>query len=172
MRKLNMEELGRLSKSAYAAAADARVTIVLDNIRSLHNVGSIFRSADGFGVHTLHLCGYTGKPPHPEIRKTALGADETVTWQYHPDIATLLLQLKSEGYKLIALEQTDQSIALTDFKMGTEQAYAFILGNEVEGVQQKALEICDASIEIPQLGSKHSLNVSVAAGILMYALRN
>lgn len=172
MRKLTMEELGRLSKTAYPASANTRITIVLDNIRSLHNVGSVFRSADGFGIHTLYLCGYTGCPPHAEIRKTALGADETVTWAYHKDITALLHILKEEGYYIVALEQTEGSIRLPEFKMEADKSYAFILGNEVEGVQQAALNLCDASVEIPQFGSKHSLNVSVAAGILMYALSN
>jgi len=171
MRKLSMNELGRLNPKAYLNTPKFPVCLVLDNIRSLHNVGSVFRSADGFGIEKIWLCGYTGTPPNPEIRKTALGATDTVAWEYRKNISELLSELIAEGYTCIAVEQTDKSQQLADFVPDEQRKYAFILGNEVEGVQQAVLDVCESGIEIPQFGTKHSLNVSVAAGILMYALR-
>lgn len=165
-----MEELGRMEADVFRESPKMPVTIVLDNIRSLHNVGSVFRSADGFGAEKIWLCGYTGTPPHPEIRKTALGATETVRWESRKDIQEVLSELKAEGYQLIAIEQTSESISLPDFTLQNDSKLAIILGNEVEGVQESALALCDSAIEIPQYGTKHSLNVSVAAGILLYTL--
>ena len=166
MRKLSMEELHRLSKEAYEKVGKLPVVIVLDNIRSLSNVGAVFRSADAFRIGEIFLCGITACPPHREIHKTALGADETVKWRYFKTTEAACQELKSMGYKIIAVEQVEGSVMLQDFK--AEPFSAFILGNEVEGIGDVALQYCDAAVEIPQEGTKHSLNVSVCAGILMW----
>ncbi len=167
MRKLGMEELGRLSKEAFSAVDKLPVIIVLDNIRSLSNVGSVFRTADAFRMGELYLCGITACPPHREIHKTALGADETVKWRYFESTADACKELKKQGYKIYAVEQVSGSTSLQDFHF--EAQSALILGNEVEGVDDKALEFCDGAIEIPQEGTKHSLNVSVCAGIVIWS---
>jgi len=167
MRKWNMEELGRKSVEAFKQAGKIPVILVLDNIRSMHNVGSIFRSADAFLIESIYLCGYTPQPPHRDINKTALGATETVNWKYFTTTAEALQSLKNEQYTIYAIEQAEGSISLEHFKLG-ECKTAFVLGNEVEGVADSVLELCDGCIEIPQLGSKHSLNVSVAAGIVLW----
>lgn len=167
MRKWNMEELGRKSVEAFKEANKTPVVLVLDNIRSMHNVGSIFRSADAFLIEAIYLCGYTPQPPHRDIHKTALGATETVNWKYFATTKEALQSLKNEQYTIYAIEQAEGSITLEQFQL-TSLKSAFILGNEVEGVSDNALAFCDACIEIPQLGSKHSLNVSVAAGIVLW----
>lgn len=166
MRKLSMEELHRLSKEQYEATEKFPVVMVLDNIRSLSNVGAVFRSADAFRIGEIFLCGITACPPHREIHKTALGADETVKWRYFETTEEACQVLKSSGYTLYAVEQVEGSVLLQDFK--ARPCSAFILGNEVEGVSDTVLPFCDAAIEIPQEGTKHSLNVSVCAGILMW----
>ena len=166
MRKLSMEELHRLSKEAYGTVDKLPVVVVLDNIRSLSNVGAVFRSADAFRVGELFLCGITACPPHREIHKTALGADETVKWRYFETTEDACRELKSMGYRIYAVEQVEGSVMLQDFK--AEPNSAFVLGNEVEGVGDSTLPLCDAAVEIPQEGTKHSLNVSVCAGILMW----
>lgn len=168
MRKLRMDELGRLSPGAYRAARKRPLLLVLENIRSMHNVGSIFRTADAFLVEKLCLCGYTPRPPHRDIYKTALGATDTVLWEHFDQTVPLLLHLRQQGYKVLALEQTAGSIGLQSFRPLPEEKIAFILGNEVDGVSESALACCDGSVEIPQFGSKHSLNVSVAAGLVLW----
>ena len=168
MRKLSMEELNRLSKDQYKEAAKLPVVVVLDNIRSLSNVGSVFRSADAFRIGELFLCGITACPPHREIHKTALGADETVPWRYFTTTAEACEELRSMGYRIFAVEQVEGSVMLQDFM--AEPNMAFILGNEVDGVSDEALPYCDGAVEIPQQGTKHSLNVSVCSGIIMWHL--
>lgn len=168
MQKVKLDELNRLSKDEFAKADKNNFVIVLDNVRSMNNVGSVFRTADAFLASSIYICGITATPPHREIQKTALGATETVTWAYHEETALALKQLKELGYKIYALEQTAESILLHNFKPMQTEKYAFVLGNEVEGVSVEALTYCDGSIEIPQYGSKHSLNVSVACGILAW----
>ena len=161
-----MDELHRLSKEDFEGVDKLPITIVLDNIRSLSNVGAFFRTADAFRIAELYLCGITACPPHREIHKTALGADETVKWRYFETTEAACLSLKAEGYKIFAVEQVEGSIALQDFKFEPQTAY--LLGNEVEGVSEEALPYCDGAIELPQEGTKHSLNVSVCAGIVMW----
>ncbi len=166
MRKLSMEELNRLSKDQYKEVAKLPVIVVLDNIRSLSNVGSVFRSADAFRIGELFLCGITACPPHREIHKTALGADETVPWRYFTTTAEACEELRSMGYRIFAVEQVEGSVMLQDFE--TEPNMAFVLGNEVDGVSDEVLPYCDGAVEIPQQGTKHSLNVSVCSGIIMW----
>ena len=168
MRKLSMDELGRKSIQDFKQARKIPLVIVLDNIRSMHNVGSIFRTADGFLASGIFLCGYTPQPPHRDIQKTALGATETIDWVYFPTTLQAVQQLKSEGYKVYAVEQVEGSILLNDFEGNPEEKYAVILGNEVTGVDEEVLKLCDGAIEIPQEGMKHSLNVSIAAGIVAW----
>ena len=168
MRKLNMDELNRISKEDFERAEKLPNIIILDNIRSLSNVGAFFRTADAFRIGALFLCGITACPPHREIHKTALGADETVKWRYFDTTEAACQQLKAEGYRIYAVEQVEGSIALQDFKFEVHTAY--ILGNEVEGVSETALPYCDGAIELPQEGTKHSINVSVCAGIVMWEL--
>ena len=168
MRKLSMDELNRISKEDFETAEKLPIIIVLDNIRSLSNVGAFFRTADAFRIKELLLCGITACPPHREIHKTALGADETVKWRYFETTEAACQELKAEGYRIFAVEQVEGSIALQDFKFEPHSAY--ILGNEVEGVSEEALPYCDGAIELPQEGTKHSINVSVCAGIVMWKL--
>ena len=166
MRKLSMDELNRISKEDFEKAEKLPIIIVLDNIRSLSNVGAFFRTADAFRIGELLLCGITACPPHREIHKTALGADETVKWRYFETTEAACQQLKEEGYQVFAVEQVEKSIPLQDFEFAERTAY--ILGNEVEGVSEKALPYCEGAIELPQVGTKHSINVSVCAGIVMW----
>lgn len=166
MRKLSMDELKRLNKEDFERAEKLPIIIVLDNIRSLSNVGAFFRTADAFRIGELVLCGITACPPHREIHKTALGADETVKWRYFESTEAACQALKEEGYRLFAVEQVEGSIPLQDFKFEPKTAY--IMGNEVEGVNEEALPYCEGAIELPQAGTKHSINVSVCAGIVMW----
>lgn len=166
MRKLSMDELNRLSKEDFEAAEKLPIIIVLDNIRSLSNVGAFFRTADAFRIGALYLCGITACPPHREIHKTALGADETVKWRYFDTTEAACQALKAEDYQIYAIEQVEGSIPLQDFEF--EPKTAFILGNEVEGVSEEVLPYCEGAVELPQEGTKHSLNVSVCAGIVMW----
>lgn len=161
-----MEELHRLTKEEYEGVAKLPVVMVLDNVRSLSNVGSVFRSADAFRIGELFLCGITACPPHREIHKTALGADETVPWRYFKSTVEACRELKAMGYRIYAVEQIEGSVMLQDFKVDPYTAY--ILGNEVDGVGEEALAFCDGALEIPQQGTKHSLNVSVCSGIVMW----
>lgn len=166
MRKLNMDELNRISKEDFETAEKLPIIIVLDNIRSLSNVGAFFRTADAFRIKELLLCGITACPPHREIHKTALGADETVRWRYFETTEAACKALKAEGYRIFAVEQVEGSLPLQDFEFEPNTAY--LLGNEVEGVSEEALPYCEGAIELPQEGTKHSINVSVCAGIVMW----
>ena len=168
MRKLSMDELNRISKDDFEQADKLPIIIVLDNIRSLSNVGAFFRTADAFRIGELFLCGITACPPHREIHKTALGADETVKWRYFDTTEAACRQLKAEGYRVFAVEQVEGSVPLQDFVFEPHTAY--LLGNEVEGVSEEALPYCDGAIELPQAGTKHSINVSVCAGIVLWKL--
>lgn len=170
MRKLANEELDRKTKAEFLSAEKTRVVLVLDNVRSMHNVGSVFRSADAFLVEALCLCGLTATPPHREIQKTALGATETVKWEHFAATTEAVQQLRSKGYRVYAIEQAEGSISLEDFRPGKEEPTALVFGNEVEGVQQAVIDLCDGCIEIPQFGTKHSFNISVTAGIVLWDL--
>lgn len=169
MRKLKLEELGRLSPEAFKSARKIPVTLVMDNIRSALNVGALFRTSDAFGIEKIVLCGITAQPPHREITKTAIGATETVPWSYQESVKNSLMSLKKEGYTVIGIEQTDDSRDLTECTW-PDQKIALVLGNEVEGISQEALEELDQCVEIPQFGTKHSLNVSVCGGIILWEL--
>lgn len=170
MQKLSMDALGRKSVQEFKAATKHPIIVVLDNIRSMHNVGSVFRTCDAFLLEGICLCGYTPQPPHRDIQKTALGATETVDWMYMPETTTAITELKKLGYEIFAVEQAKGSIGLQQFSMAGNNKLAIILGNEVDGVSEDALSLCNGCIEIPQWGSKHSLNVSVAAGIVLWEL--
>lgn len=166
--KLKVTEMGRMSVEAFRNSEKIPVAIVLDNVRSMYNVGSVFRTADAFRLNQICLCGITSTPPHPEIHKTALGAEDTVEWTYYQDTADAVIELRNQGYLIIAIEQVKNSITLEDFNIDMNNRYALVLGNEVKGVQQQVVDLCDDCIEIPQYGTKHSLNVSVTAGIVMH----
>lgn len=168
MRKLKITELNRISADEFKKVDKLPLIVVLDQIRSLHNVGSVFRISDAFLVEAIYLCGITATPPQPEIHKTALGAENTVDWKYFKDTVEAVSQLKREGYEVWAVEQVEGSVLLQEFKPDALKKYAIIMGNEVKGVQQEVVNKCDGCIEIPQFGTKHSLNVSVTAGILIW----
>ncbi len=170
MRKLNMDELNRKSVEEFKGSEKIPVVVVLDNIRSMHNVGSVFRTADAFLLKAIYLCGYTPQPPHRDIHKTALGATETVDWKYFSDAAAAVQELRHEEYSIFAIEQVEKSIPLHHFKTGEYRRLAVVFGNEVSGIGDEILRLCDACIEIPQFGMKHSLNISVAAGIVLWEL--
>lgn len=170
MRKLSMDELGRKSVEEFKAAKKNNIIAVLDNIRSMHNVGSVFRTADAFLLEGICLCGYTPQPPHRDIHKTALGATETIDWMHVSTTIEAVKELKERGYKVYAIEQANESISLEDFTASNNDKLAVVFGNEVEGVNSDVIALCDGCIEIPQLGMKHSLNISVAAGIVLYKL--
>lgn len=170
MRKLSMDELNRKSVHEFKNAEKMPVVVVLDNIRSMHNVGSVFRTADAFLLRGMYLCGYTPQPPHRDIHKTALGATETVEWKYAPTTVEAVQQLKEDGYQVFAIEQVQNSIPLHRFDMNQYESVAVVFGNEVTGVDEEVIKLCDGCIEIPQLGMKHSLNISVAAGIVLWEL--
>ncbi len=167
-----MEELQRKDVISFKNATKKPIILILDDIRSLHNIGSVFRTADAFLIEKIYLCGFTATPPNKEIHKTALGATETVSWEYEKDILLLINKLKEDSYKILAIEQTENSIFLNDFTPQKEEKLALILGNEVHGVNQDAINLCNHVLEIPQWGSKHSLNVSVACGIVVWDLIN
>jgi 23S rRNA (guanosine2251-2'-O)-methyltransferase len=170
MRKLSMDELNRKSVDEYKDAEKNKVIVILENIRSMQNVGSVFRTSDAFLVEAIYLIGYTPQPPHRDIHKTALGATETVNWKYFQKTVEAIAELKSAGYKVIAIEQVEGSILLQDFKKEGKEGIAIIFGNEAEGVEQETLLQCDGCIEIPQFGMKHSLNISVAAGVVLWEI--
>jgi tRNA G18 (ribose-2'-O)-methylase SpoU len=163
-----MEDLNRLSVEEYKEANKSNFCLILDDIRSMSNVGSIFRTADCFLASKIYLCGITAQPPHREIEKTAIGATESVDWEYRSDVVELVVFLKREGWEIVPLEQVENSVFLDDFSPETDKKYAFILGNEVFGVKQKIIDMSDVVIEIPQFGTKHSFNVSVSTGILLW----
>jgi 23S rRNA (guanosine2251-2'-O)-methyltransferase len=170
MRKLANEELNRISKEDFKSAKKTPIIIILDDIRSLHNIGSVFRSADSFLIEKIYLCGITATPPNKEIHKTALGATETVSWEYCKEIVPLVEELKTKNIQVFAVEQTENATFLNDFVPQENVTYALVFGNEVKGVSQEVINIADGVIEIPQLGSKHSLNISVSAGIVLWDL--
>jgi 23S rRNA (guanosine2251-2'-O)-methyltransferase len=170
IRKKSMAELNRLSIEAYRNIPKLPVIFVLDNIRSLNNIGSVFRTADAFLIQEIMLCGITAKPPHRDIHKTALGATESVDWHYEKDIKIALLALKHDQWKIFAIEQTHNSLPFHEFKPEIGGKYVFVFGNEVKGVSDEVLSLIDGSIEIPQHGTKHSLNISVCAGIVAWHL--
>lgn len=169
MRKLSMDELGRKSVEEFRQSDKIPVIVVLENIRSAYNVGSIFRTADAFLLHSIYICGYTAHPPHKEIKKTALGADETVKWKHFKNISEAIMDIKEKGFKVYAVEQAVDSWKLGSFETDDEKI-AVIFGNEVTGVEQDTIAACDGVIEIPQLGMKHSLNVATAAGVVLWEL--
>ncbi len=167
-KKLKLEELGRIDVETFKHTEKIPLTIVLDNVRSMHNVGAVFRTADAFIVEKIVLCGITPVPPHREIHKAALGATESVDWVFEKNISTALLNLKQEDVEIIGIEQTTSSRNIEEFSIDKNRKYALVLGNEVEGLSEEAFGSYDAFLEIPQLGTKHSLNVSVCAGIAMW----
>ena len=167
-KKLSMDELGRLSPDEFKNEEKIPVVIILDNIRSHHNVGSVFRTADAFPIEEIILCGYTPVPPHREIHKTALGATETVLWNHSTSTSEAVIQLKKRGYHVFAVEQATHSIPLNEFRFRDFEKTALVFGNEVGGVDQDVINLCDGVLEIPQFGTKHSINISVCAGILMW----
>ena len=169
-RKLATHQLNRLTIYQYQQLEKKPIAIVLDNVRSLNNVGSIFRTSDGFGIEKIYLCGITGTPPHRDIHKTALGAENSMAWEHVESTVALCQQLKAEGYQLMAIEQAEGSVSLKDFKLQANEKWAIIFGNEVDGVHNDVLALCDACVEIPQFGTKHSFNVSVCAGIILWEL--
>lgn len=169
MRKLKLDQLGRLSPEEYKRSEKNKVVVVLDNVRSALNVGSVFRSCDAFSVEELYLCGITATPPNKEINKTALGSTETVKWTHFPSTMDAVIDLKSKGYKIYSVEQAEHSVMLNQCEGLVDTApCALIMGNEVDGVNQDIINISDACIEIPQTGTKHSLNVAVAAGVVLW----
>ena len=169
MRKLQITELNRLTPEEFKQTRKLPLIVVLDHVRSLHNVGSVFRTSDAFALEAVYLCGITATPPNPEIHKTALGAEDTVAWKYYKETTDAVRDLKAQGYHVCALEQVEHSTMLDELDL-TPGKYAVILGNEVKGVQQEVVDLCDMSIEIPQYGTKHSLNVSVSAGIILWEM--
>ena len=168
MRKWRTVEMQRLSVEAFKEAEKVPLVVVLDDVRSMHNVGSVLRTADAFLLERVVLCGITGTPPHAEIHKTALGAEDSVTWQYMPSALEAVNQLKTEGYTVFSVEQAEGSTMLHQFQPDVHTKYAIVLGNEVKGVHQEVIDQSDGCLEIPQLGTKHSMNVSVTAGIVIY----
>lgn len=170
MRKLRNNELNRLSVDEYKTASKKPLVVVLDNIRSCNNIGSVFRTSDGLLVEKIYLCGITATPPNKEIHKTALDAENSVEWQYFEETGDAIRELKNKDYKVFAVEQVKNSILLNEFNPEGGQKIAVVFGNEVKGVQQKVVNLCDGSIEIPQFGTKHSFNVSVSAGIVLWDL--
>lgn len=170
MKKLSMDELQRSSIEEFKDSGKHPLIVVLDSVRSMSNVGSIFRTCDGFAVEKLYLCGITAQPPHKEITKTALGATESVDWEYHQDVVELVNQLKEDHYKVFLIEQTDNSIMLDQYQYQPQDKIAIVLGNEVFGVDEKLLPLCDGVIEIPQYGTKHSFNVTIAGGIVIWEI--
>ncbi|WNH11074.1 RNA methyltransferase [Thalassobellus suaedae] len=168
MRKLKNNELDRLSVDAFKDAKKTPIIIVLDNIRSLNNIGSVFRSSDAFLIEKIYLCGITAIPPHKDIHKTALGSTETVDWEYAENTIDLIEKLKSENVKICSIEQAENATMLNDFKPEADSTYALVFGNEVKGVAQDVVSTSDVVIEIPQFGTKHSLNISVSAGIVIW----
>jgi tRNA G18 (ribose-2'-O)-methylase SpoU len=170
MRKLENSELERKSIEAFKQSEKTPLILVLDDIRSLHNIGSVFRTADAFLIEKIYLCGITATPPNKEIHKTALGATETVAWEHQENVLEVIEKLKKENVMTLAIEQVESAIFLQNFEVEKEKKYALVFGNEVYGVSQEAVALCDGSIEIPQLGTKHSLNISVSAGIVVWDL--
>jgi tRNA G18 (ribose-2'-O)-methylase SpoU len=172
MRKLANSELGRMTVDEFKLADKIPLVVVLDNVRSMNNIGSVFRTSDGFRVKTIYLCGITASPPHRDIQKTALGSTESMEWKYFESTKEALSELKNEQYRLIAIEQAENSTMLNDFVVNKDEKIAVIFGNEVKGVSDDVMKMIDECIEIPQYGTKHSLNISVSAGIVIWELFN
>lgn len=168
MRKIKNEELDRLSPEEFKNATKNPVALVLDDVRSAMNVGSAFRTSDAFRLEKIYLCGITAKPPHREINKTALGAQDSVEWEHVENISNCISQLKKDGYQVVAVEQADESTSLLDFDVEGDKKYAFVFGNEVFGVNDQVVESADTVLEIPQFGTKHSLNISVSIGVVLW----
>lgn len=169
-RKLKITELNRISAEEFKKVDKLPLVVILDNVRSLHNIGSVFRTSDAFRVECIYLCGITATPPHPEMHKTALGAEFTVDWKYVNNAVEAVDNLRQEGYIVFSVEQAENSIMLENIQLEQGKRYAVVLGNEVKGVQQEVIDHSDGCIEIPQYGTKHSLNVSVTAGIVIWDL--
>ena len=169
-RKLENSELDRLDVDGFKEAKKSPIIIILDNIRSLNNIGSVFRTADAFLVQKIYLCGITATPPHKDIRKTALGATESVNWEYRKDTLEVVQELKQQGVQTAAVEQAENAVMLNDFEVGATETIALIFGNEVKGVSQEVVNASDTVLEIPQFGTKHSLNISVSAGVVVWDL--
>lgn len=170
MKKLKNSELNRISIDEYKAAEKTPFVVVLDNTRSLNNIGSVFRTSDGFRLEAVYLCGITAQPPHREIQKTALGATESVHWKYFKETTDAIIELKNSGYQIFAIEQAKDSYKLGEFTPDFTRKCAFIFGNEVKGVQQKVIDISDGCLEIPQYGTKHSFNISITVGIVLWEM--
>lgn len=168
LRKLKVTEMNRLTVEEFKEAKKIPLVVVLDDVRSLHNIGAVFRTSDAFLVDCIYLCGITATPPHPEMHKTALGAEYTVDWKYFQHTEDAVNELRTMGYTLFAIEQCEGSILLDKLVLEPDKKYAVVLGNEVKGVKQEVVNLCDGCIEIPQFGTKHSLNVSVTAGIIIW----
>ncbi len=168
MRKLRTIEMKRLTAEEFREAEKVPLVVVLDDVRSMHNVGSVLRTADAFRLEAVWMCGITGTPPHAEIHKTALGAEDNVEWRYFATALEAIEKLKEEGVEVLAVEQAEGSTMLQDFRRDPSRRYAIVMGNEVKGVHQEVIDQCDGCLEIPQQGTKHSMNVSVAAGIVIY----
>lgn len=168
MRKLTVEDMHRIDVATFKQAQKLPLIMVLDNVRSLHNVGSVLRTADAFRIEAVYMCGITATPPSAEIHKTALGAEDSVAWQYFEDTLQAVEKLKTEGYTVLAVEQVEGSLKLGDFAFEPQKKYALVMGNEVKGVRQNVVDACHQALEIPQYGTKHSMNVSVTAGIVMW----
>lgn len=168
MRKLSNSELNRISVDEFKKSDKTPIIVVLDNVRSLNNIGSIFRTADAFKLEAIYLCGICATPPHKEIHKTALGAEDSVYWEYFETAKEAVWKLKKEEYEVVAVEQTEKSIMLEKFPLDEQLKYALVFGNEVKGIEQDVINLCNESVEIPQFGTKHSFNVSVSAGIVLW----
>lgn len=168
MRKLKNEELGRVDIDTFRSLQKHPIAIVLDNVRSMHNVGSAFRTADAFLVEKIYLCGITAQPPHREINKTAIGATESVDWEYEKKTMKVIERLKNKGYKIITIEHADKSVYLHEFQPENSEKYALVFGNEVFGVEDEVVKNADTVVEIPQFGTKHSLNISVSVGVVVW----
>ncbi len=168
MKKLSMHDLNRLSHEDFRDSPKVNVTVVLDDVRSMMNTGSVFRTGDAFRVRRICLCGITAKPPHREIEKTALGATTSVDWEYHENCRELLIRLRKEGAQIVAVEQLDDSIPLDAWVIEPDKPLALVFGNEVNGISEATLSVCDYGVEVPQFGTKHSLNIAVTAGIILW----
>ena len=168
MRKLKTEELGRIGIDDFKKQEKLPLVVILDNVRSMHNIGSIFRTSDGFAIEKIYLCGITAQPPHREIEKTALGATQSIEWAYSADVCDSINELKSDGYTIIAIEQAENSTMLNNYDPDNSMKYALIFGNEVNGVSDQAMNLIDNCLEIPQFGTKHSFNIVVSAGIVLW----
>ena len=170
MRKLKNSELNRISIEEFKSSEKTPIVVILDNIRSLNNIGSVFRTSDAFLIEKIYLCGITAKPPHKDIHKTALGATDSVDWEYSKNTIDAVRKLKEDGYTILSIEQTEKAIMLQEFILESNQKYAVVFGNEVKGVQQEVVDESNCTIEIPQFGTKHSFNISVSAGIVLWEL--